>query len=355
MKALLLAGGHGTRLRPLTFTGNKHMLPIANKPMLSYGLEHIINAGISDIGIVLGPIKEGVVEKYGDGSKYGVKITYIEQPDPKGLAHAIMVSKNFLSGEPFVMYLGDNLLKQGLTKQLETFKKTECDFVGAVSRVDDPSRYGVVVMEGDMIKKVVEKPRERISDLALIGVYIFSERVYHALDHIELSWRGEYEITDTIQWLLENGGELRVKHVDGWWKDTGKPEDLLAANQLVLQDLENNIKGNLGEEVVLENKVKIGENTSLIGSSRITGPVIIGEGCKIGPNVYIGPYTSIGDNCKIHDTEVQNSIIMEGSNITCNTLIVDSIIGRNTQITNKSRELPLGNRFVIGDQSQIKL
>jgi glucose-1-phosphate thymidylyltransferase len=323
--------------------------------MLSYGLEHIINAGISDIGIILGPIKEGVVEKYGDGSKYGANITYIEQPDPKGLAHAIMVSEKFLESEPFVMYLGDNLLKQGLTMQIETFRKTNCDFVGAVTPVSNPSRYGVVVMEGNSIKSFVEKPKVHISEFALIGVYVFSQRVYEALDHIEPSWRGEYEITDTIQWLLENGGKLKVKHVNGWWKDTGKPEDLLEANQLVLDDLEYSIQGDINGEVLLENRIHIGEKTTIIGSSRITGPSIIGEGCKIGPDVYIGPYTSIGDNCEIQDTEVQNSIIMEGSKITCNRLIVDSIIGRNTQISTKGQELPLGNRFIIGDQSKIKL
>jgi glucose-1-phosphate thymidylyltransferase len=323
--------------------------------MLSYGLEHIINAGISDIGIILGPIKEGVVENYRDGSQYGVNITYIEQADPKGLAHAIMVSEKFLKGEPFLMYLGDNLLKQGVIKQIETFKKVNCDFVGAVTPVDNPSRYGVVVMEGSSIKRFVDKPKEHISDLALIGVYVFSERVFEALDHIEPSGRGEYEITDTIQWLLDNGGKMRVKRVDGWWKDTGKPEDLLEANQLILAELKSSITGEVKDKVLLENRVSIGEKTNFIGSSRITGPVIIGESCKIGPDVYIGPYTSIGDNCEIQDTEVQNSIIMEGSKIACNRLIVDSIIGRNTLISTKSRELPLGNRFIIGDQSQIKL
>jgi glucose-1-phosphate thymidylyltransferase len=355
MKALLLAGGHGTRLRPLTFTGNKHMLPIANKPMLSYGLEHIINAGIGEIGIILGPIREGVIEEYGDGSNFGVEITYIEQPDPRGLAHAIMVSQEFLNKEPFVMYLGDNLLKQGVQPQLQIFNETRCDFVGAVTPVIDPSSYGVVVMEGERIKKVVEKPKEYISDLALIGVYVFSECIYEALNHLEPSWRGEYEITDAIQWLLENGGKLTVKRVDGWWKDTGKPEDLLTANQLVLEDMDTHIHGTIDEGVVLENRVNIGKGAHIKGPTRITGPVIIGEGCEIGPETYIGPYTSIGDDCMIQYTEVQNSIIMNGSKIECNRLIVDSIIGRNAQITKNSQELPLGNRFIIGDQSKIKL
>ena len=239
MKGLLLAGGHGTRLRPLTFTGNKHMLPLANRPMLQYGLEHLKDAGIGDIGIILGPIKEGVIDYFGDGSKHGVNIRYIEQPDPKGLAHAVLVAEDFLRGHPFVMYLGDNLLKQGVKPFIDVFNKTGSDFVGGVAKVNDPSRYGVVAFNEDgTINKIVEKPKKPISEWALIGVYVFNNKVFDAIKHIKPSWRGELEITDTIQTLLTQGHKIKVQKVEGWWKDTGKPEDLLEANQLILHDLQ---------------------------------------------------------------------------------------------------------------------
>jgi len=356
MKRLLLAGGHGTRLRPLTFTGNKHMLPIANKPMLLYGLEHLKNAGISDIAIILGPIKEGVVETLGDGSKHGVSITYIDQPEPKGLAHAVKIAEDYLRGEPFVMYLGDNLLKQGVKPLIKTFNETQSDFVGAVAEVNDPSRYGIVVFNKDgTISRFVEKPKEPISNWALIGIYVFNDRVFDALKKIKPSWRGELEITDTIQTLLDEGAKVSVQRVQGWWKDTGRPEDLLEANQLVLQDLAPYNNGIIEETATITNNVGIGQGTVIHSRTTIRGPAIIGDGCTIGPNTFIGPYTSIGNHTTIRNTEIENSIIMEGAYIDCGRRIVDSLIGRRVKILGYEQNIPKGHRLILGDMATVTL
>jgi len=356
MKGLLLAGGHGTRLRPLTFTGNKHMLPIANKPMLLYGLEHLKNAGIKDIGIILGPIKEGVVETLGDGSKFDVKITYIDQPEPRGLAHAVIVAEDYLRSESFVMYLGDNLLKQGAKPLVEIFNKTECDCAVGVAKVTDPSRYGVVVFNKDgTINRFIEKPKEPVSDWALIGVYAFNDKVFKAAKQIQPSWRGELEITDTIQVLLNEGAKVEVQKVQGWWKDTGRPEDLLEANQLILQELTPHNQGTIEENATIAGNVAIGYGTIIHSRTTIRGPAIIGDHCNIGPNTYIGPYTSIGDQTIIHNTEIENTIIMEGTQIDCDKRIVDSLIGRNVKILGYEQNIPKGHKLILGDQSTVTL
>ncbi len=356
MKGLLLAGGHGTRLRPLTFTGNKHMLPIANKPMLLYGLEHLKNAGIKEIGIILGPIKEGVVETLGDGSKYGVNITYIDQPEPKGLAHAVMVAEDYLKGEPFVMYLGDNLLKQGAKPLVKLFNKTESDCVVGAAKVNEPSRYGVVVFNKDgTINKFVEKPKEPISNWALIGIYIFNDKVFNALNQIKPSWRGELEITDTIQTLLTEGANVHVQKVQGWWKDTGKPEDLLEANQLILHELNPYNHGRIEETATITNNVGIGRGTIIHSRTTIRGPAIIGNYCEIGPNTYIGPYTSIGDSVTIRNSEIENSIVMEGTYIDCGRRITDSLIGRKVKVLGYEQNLPKGHKLILGDMGYITI
>jgi glucose-1-phosphate thymidylyltransferase len=356
MRGLLLAGGHGTRLRPLTSTGNKHMLPIANKPMLVYGLEHLRNAGITEICIILGPIKEGVVETLGDGSKYGVKITYVDQPEPKGLAHAVMVAENQLKGEPFVMYLGDNLIRQGVVPLVKEFTDSHSDCVVGATQVKNPSQYGVVVFDKNGgITRFVEKPKDPISNWALIGIYVFNDKVFDAVHKIKPSWRGELEITDTIQMLLTDGAKVNVQKVQGWWKDTGKPEDLLEANQLILQELKPYNHGRLEEGANLTNNVGIGEGTIIHNRTTIRGPVIIGEHCEIGPDTYIGPYTSIGDNTKILNTEIENSIVMEGAQIDCGRRITDSLIGRKVTILNHEHNLPRGHKLILGDASRVTL
>jgi glucose-1-phosphate thymidylyltransferase len=355
MKGLLLAGGHGTRLRPLTSTGNKHMLPIANKPMLLYGLEHLRDAGIYDINIILGPIKEGVVETLGDGTKYGVKITYIDQPDPKGLAHAVQVAEKYLRGEPFVMYLGDNLLKQGVTPLIKQFEEKSCDCVVGVTQVKNPSQFGIVEFKEGKINRLIEKPKKPTSDWALIGVYVFSDKVFEAIRKIKPSWRGELEITDTIQMLLSDGAKVEAQKVVGWWKDTGKPSDLLEANQLVLNDIQAKNDGEVDLQASITNNVRIGIGTNILYHTTIRGPAIIGENCEIGPNTHIGPYTSIGDNVKITNTEIENSIVMNGTCIDCGTKIIDSLIGKNVEVTNSKLDQSRAHTLFLGDSSRVSL
>ncbi len=351
MKGLLLAGGFGTRLRPLTFTGNKHLLPIGNKPMLLYGLEHLKNAGITEVAIILGPIKEGVVEALGDGSALGLRISYIDQPEPKGLAHAVQISEGFMAGEPFVMYLGDNLLKQGVTDFIKTFQNEKADCVVGVCPVKEPSRFGVAEMDDGRLVRLVEKPKEPKSNLALIGVYVFGPAIFDAVKKIKPSWRNELEITDAIQTLLDDGKKVEAQMVTGWWKDTGKPSDLLEANQLVLSDLETNIEGELAEGCQLTGSIAIGAGTKVSSSVNIRGPAIIGRNCTIGPNVYVGPYTSIGDECVLKDAEIENSIIMKGSRIESGKRIVDSLIGSYSTILNGDGSLPKGYKLIIGERS----
>jgi len=356
MKGLLLAGGHGTRLRPLTFTGNKHMLPIANKPMILYGLEHLINAGIKEIGVVLGPVKEDVKRLLGDGSKFGVRIIYIDQPEPRGLAHAIAISQDFLGEEPFAMYLGDNMLKQGAKPLIDVFEREENDCVIGTAKVKDPSRYGVVVFdEAGRIKNLVEKPKQPVSDWALIGVYIFNDKIFEAIRMIKPSWRGELEITDAIQVLLDSGAKVGFQFVQGWWKDSGRPEDLLEANQLVLQELQPLNEGILEEGAAVSGAARISRDTVIHGRTTIRGPAILGEHCEIGPNVYIGPYTSIGNHVTIRNSEVENSIIMDGAHIECGKRIIDSLIGMKAKIVSSEDNVPKGTRLILGDMTYISM
>lgn len=355
MKGLLLAGGHGTRLRPLTYTGNKHLLPIANKPMLLYGLEHLKSAGIGEVAVILGPIKEGVEETLGDGSSFGIKITYVDQPEPKGLAHAVLISEDFMAGEPFVMYLGDNLLKQGVQDFVRAFDRDGADCVVGVSPVKDPSRFGIAEIDEGKLVRLVEKPKEPKSNLALIGVYVFGPAIFDSVKKIKPSWRNELEITDAIQRLLDEGRRVRVQKVNGWWKDTGRPEDLLEANQLVLSDLEGNVEGEVSEDAQVTGRVAIGKDSKVLEGSRISGPVIIGKNCLIGPNVYVGPYTSVGDECLLKDTEVENSIVMNGSRIESGKKIVDSLIGSHSTILNSDATLPKGQKLIVGERSVLQI
>jgi glucose-1-phosphate thymidylyltransferase len=352
VKGIILAGGHGTRLRPLTFTGNKHMIPIANKPMILYGLDHLSKAGIKEIGVILGPIREGVRETIGDGSNLGIQITYINQLDPKGLAHAVLVAEDFLKGDPFVMYLGDNLLKQGVRPLINAYFNYSSDCVICVTPVNDPGRFGIVELDSKgAVSRLVEKPAEPKSNLALAGVYLFNDSIFEAAKNIKPSQRNELEITDAIQSLLEMGKKITVQHINGWWKDTGKPEDLLEANQLVLDDLQSMCEGTINSSCQIAGKVSVGKNTIIKPNTRIKGPVIIGENCEIGPNVYLGPYTSIGDNVKILSGEVEGSIIMQNVLINCNKRIIDSIIGRQSRVESGYSMYPSGLRFVVGEST----
>jgi glucose-1-phosphate thymidylyltransferase len=341
--------------RPLTFTGNKHMLPIANKPMLFYGLEHLTEAGIHEIGIVLGPIKEGVREAVEKNSGTEAEITYIDQPEPKGLAHAVLISEEFLGDEPFVMYLGDNLLKQGVQPFIQTFNQHRCDCVIGVTKVRDPTRYGIVEMKAGRISRLTEKPKQPKSDLALIGVYIFNNKIFQAAREIRPSWRNELEITDAIQNLLNSGAAIDVQQVQGWWKDTGRPEDLLEANQLVLSDIEPRNLGKTAQNATISGRVSIDKGTEIHEGTTIRGPAIIGRDCKIGPNTYIGPYTSIGDNTAIEGGEIENSIVMNNVQIRCGKRIVDSLIGNNATVVDSEKNLPRGHKMILGERTFVSI
>jgi glucose-1-phosphate thymidylyltransferase len=354
MKGLLLAGGHGTRLRPLTYTSNKHMLPIANKPILFYGLESIRDAGIREIGIILGPMREGVVDAVGDGSKFGVKVTYIDQPEPKGLAHAVMVAQDFLGDEPFAMYLGDNLLENGIKYLVDAFRKSRNDAMIALTDVRDPQRYGIAEVKDGKVVKTVEKPKEPKSNLAVTGVYMFTQAIFAIVKKLTPSWRNELEITDAIQGLLDQGYKVGYRIIEGWWKDTGKPEDLLEANQLVLSEIKSVNRGITEEGTNIVGSVEIGKDSMVCKDTAIRGPVIIGEKCKIGPSTHVGPYTSIGNNVTIIGGEIENSIIMDGATINCEKRIVDSLIGRGSRIMSNSSKL-YGSCFVVGDDTFVAI
>lgn len=355
MKGLLLAGGHGTRLRPLTYTGNKHMLPIANKPMLLYGLEHLRNAGVREVGVILGPIKEGVKEVLSDGSPFGLKITYIDQPEPKGLAHAVLISEEFMRDEPFVMYLGDNLLRQGVREFTETFEQKRADCVVGVSPVKDPSRYGIVEMSKGKIVRLIEKPKEPKSNLALIGVYVFGPAIFDAVKKIKPSWRNELEITDAIQKMLEDGRKVEVQEVNGWWKDMGTVEDLLGANRLVLDDIGHEINGLVEDDSSIQGRVRVDEESVIKKGATVRGPVVVGKGSTISGGAYVGPYTSIGNDVAVKRGEVENSIVMDGCTIDTDERIVDSLIGPNSTVTSSNKSRPSGKKLVVGERSTVEL
>lgn len=353
MKGLILSGGHGTRLRPITYSQQKQLIPVANKPILFYAIEDIINAGITDIGIVVGSNKEQVIDAV-KSANFPAKITFIYQEKPLGLAHTILISENFLKDSPFVMYLGDNLLKGGIKKFLPRFINSDSDAASILlTPVENPSQFGVAELNGDgSVKRLIEKPKKPPSNLALCGIYFFRPPVLEAVKNIKPSWRGELEITDAIQWLIENNFKVHSETVTGWWKDTGKPEDIIEANQLILDKLKPYNKGALKDSTI-RGRVAIGEG-SIIEKSVIKGPCIIGKNCHIGPDTYIGPYTSIGNNCRIINGEIESSIIMDGTLIFCKKKIVDSLIGKDVKISERG-ELPKGHRFIIGDSSEVEV
>lgn len=354
LKGLLLAGGHGTRLRPLTFTGNKHMLPIANKPMLMYGLDQLRFAGIKEIGVILGPLHEGIREALGNGSNFGLEITYINQPEPKGIAHAVLISRDFLGNEPFVVHLGDNLLKDSVRTLSEKFLESGADAMVIITQVRDPERFGVVEVRNGRIVRLVEKPKEHVSDLALAGVYFFRPSIFKALEGLRPSWRNELEITDAIQRLLESGGKIIYHEVSGWWKDTGRPEDILEANRLVLDDLKPANKGTVEPGASVTGNVSIGDGTIVRENSTLRGPAVIGDFSEISAGAWVGPYASIGNQVKISGAKIENSIVLDGVLIDCDERIVESIIGKNSRIV--SNYIPShGRTFVVGDNTFARL
>ncbi|MDI6892251.1 MAG: glucose-1-phosphate thymidylyltransferase [Actinomycetota bacterium] len=350
MKALILAGGKGTRLRPITHTSAKQLIPVANKPILFYAVEAIKDAGITDIGIIVGDTREEIEAALGDGSEWGVKITYVEQEEPLGLAHAVKVARPYLGKEPFVMFLGDNLVKEGITPLVKGFAEEKPNAQILLARVKDPQRFGVAELKGGKVAHLIEKPREPPSDLALVGVYMFDEHIFEAVDNIKPSWRNELEITDAIQYLIDHDYDVHPHIIDGWWKDTGKLEDLLEANRIVLQDLEGDCKGFVDSTSQVIGDVVIEEGAEIINST-VRGPAVIGQDTKI-INSFIGPFTSVYFGVIITDSEIEHSIVLENSMISNISRIEDSLIGKSVEVS-KSSLKPKAYRLMLGDHSKI--
>lgn len=357
MRGLLLAGGHGTRLRPLTFAGNKHMIPIANEPMLFYGLRHLAAADIREVGVVVGPLHEGIREAVGDGSSFGLRVTYIHQGDPKGLAHAVLCAREFLGEEPFVMYLGDNLLQEGVLPFVQRFREGSVDAVIGVTPVPNPGNYGVVEMDDDRIVSVVEKPTEPRSNLALIGVYLFSPSIHPIIRELAPSRRGELEITDAIWQLHERGRPIAVRRVSGWWKDTGKPDDLLEANDLVLTTQPSSFFVNLGtvsEGARVSGPVRIGRGSFVGPSAEVEGPVVLGDGVRIEGSARVGPLTAVGNRCVVRGSSIRRAVIMEATEVDGPVELTDSIVGRRTKIHVAGKGV-VHLSCTLGDATQLSL
>lgn len=354
LKGLILSGGAGTRLRPITHTSAKQLVPVANKPVLFYGIEALVDAGVTEIGIIIAPeTGDEIREAAGDGSAFGAKITYIVQDKPAGLAHAVLTAEEFIGGSPFVMYLGDNLLADGLRGLVSTFRSEEPDALILLTPVDDPQSYGVAELDGERIVRLVEKPKDPPSNLALVGVYLFAPAIFDAARALEPSWRGELEITEAIQSLIEEGKAVRSEVVSGWWKDTGQLADMLEANRLVLEEIETRIEGEVDETSRVEGRVVV-EKGAVLKGSVVRGPAVIGAGARI-EDAYVGPYTSIGDDVCVRRSEVEHSIILSGSIVEdLGTRMEASLLGREVKLT-RSDGMPKTLRMLVGDKSEIKI
>jgi glucose-1-phosphate thymidylyltransferase len=353
LKGLILSGGKGTRLRPLTHTSAKQLVPVANKPVLFYGLEAMAEAGITDVGVIIAPeTGDEIRAAAGDGERFGVSLTYIVQDEPLGLAHAVLTAQPFLGDTSFVMYLGDNLLRDGIRDLVEAFRREEPDALILLTPVPDPHNYGVAELNGNRVSQLVEKPKEPRTDLALVGVYMFTPVIFDAARSIEPSRRGELEITDAIQRLVDSGRQVDPHIVHGWWKDTGQVRDMLDANRLILDDLEERIEGELVESRV-EGRVVI-EAGARLERATVRGPAIVGAGSQI-VDAYIGPFTAIGENVTITGAEVEHSIVMDGSSVRgLEGRIEASLIGKDVAIA-RTPALPKAYRFVVGDHAEISI
>jgi glucose-1-phosphate thymidylyltransferase len=369
VKGLILAGGTGSRLRPITHTSAKQLVPIANKPIIFYGIEAMAEAGIKQIGIVVGGTgADDIMETVGDGIRWGIEITYISQAAPLGLAHCVLIARDFLGDDDFVMYLGDNMLQQGLVELTEGFEATraltatprlgeEGTIAPAaqilLAEVADPTQFGVAALgpDGEVVR-LVEKPKDPPSNLALAGVYLFDRRVHEAVASIEPSGRGELEITDAIQWLIDNGHRVTHEVLEGWWIDTGKKDPLLECNRVVLETLAPRVEGTVDAGSAIEGRVVV-ESGAAIVNSRVLGPAIIGAGTRI-ENSYVGPFSSVAEDCHIVDSELEHSVVLPRCRIVDVPRLTDSLIGRDTEVTRSPRR-PRALRLMLGDHSVVEL
>jgi glucose-1-phosphate thymidylyltransferase len=355
LKGLILSGGAGTRLRPITHTSAKQLVPVANKPVLFYGIEALVDAGVEEIGIIIAPeTGEEIREAAGDGSQFGAKITYIVQDKPAGLAHAVLTAEEFIAGSPFVMYLGDNLLRDGLRGLVATFRADQPHALILLTPVEEPEHYGVAELDGnDHIVRLVEKPKDPPSNLALVGVYLFTPAIFEAARGLEPSWRGELEITEAIQALIDDGHKVQSEVVRGWWKDTGQLADMLEANRLVLEEVEGALEGEIDEESRVEGRVVLEPGAKLVRSV-VRGPAVIGAGACV-EDAYVGPYTSIGSGVHVRRSEVEHSILLANAVVEdLGTRMEASLLGRNVKLT-RSDGMPKTLRLLVGDNCEIEI
>jgi glucose-1-phosphate thymidylyltransferase len=373
VKALVLAGGRGTRLRPITHTRAKQLVPVANKPVLYYGLESIAAAGIREVGIVVSDPRELLLPDHrtgelvtvlvnsqaeiraavGDGSQFGLEVTYIEQEAPLGLAHAVKISEDFMAGDSFVMYLGDNLIKDGISPFVQEFEREKPDAQILLAKVARPWEFGVAELEGERVVRLEEKPKAPRSDLALVGVYLFTKTIFDAVRAIQPSPRGELEITDAIQHLITSGRNVRSHVIRGWWKDTGRVEDLLEANRIVLADLQARIDGSVDAQTVIEGPVQIGAG-AVIERSHLRGPLVIGADARVS-DAYVGPFSAIADGVTLSECEIEHSIVLDRSEIRdIAGRIESSLIGRDVTVSSTDVR-PSAHRLMLGDSSRVEL
>ena len=341
----------------MTHTGPKQLIPVANRPVIEYAVEDLRDAGITDVAVVLGNKgREEIQAHLGDGSAFGVDITYVVQGNPLGIAHAVGCCRGFVGDDDFVVYLGDNVLKRGIAELVGSFEAGDHVAGIALQHVEDPGRFGVAdVDDSGRVRALVEKPEVPPSDLALVGVYVFSPAVFEAIEAIEPSWRDELEITDAIQWLLENRGTIDSHVVEGWWKDTGKPEDIIEANRLLLEDAETRLAGTVEDGAEVSGRVDLREGARVEADAVVRGPVSIASGTVIEAGTYVGPYTSIGPDSRLAGAQIENSVVVGESTITTEERFVDSLIGRGATVGSTDGRLPAGNRLVVGENSHLEL
>jgi glucose-1-phosphate thymidylyltransferase len=354
MKGLILSGGRGTRLRPITHTSAKQLVPVANRPILFYAIEALRDAGITEVGIVVGDSGDEIRAAVGDGSRFGVSVCYLQQEAPLGLAHAVAIARDFIAGDRFVVYLGDNLIADGITAFVDAFRTSASEAMILLARVPEPQRFGVAELAGARVVRLVEKPEKPPSDLALVGVYMFSARIFEAIDTITPSARGELEITDAIQRLVsDDPNSVHAQVISGWWKDTGRLEDILEANRIMLDGLATRIEGRVGEDVRIDGRVVV-EAGALLQDCVVRGPAIIGERTVIR-NAYVGPFTSIHHGCTLRNAEIEHSIVLQDTIIEdVSVKIESSLIGRECVIR-PSPLRPRALKLMLGDHSNVEL
>ena len=355
MKGIILHGGHGTRLRPLTHTGPKQLLPIANKPMSEYCINSMKEAGVTEIAIIVGGLgSKKVKDYYGDGSQLGVRLTYVEQDEPKGIAHAINLARNFVKNENFLVFLGDNIIQKSIKEFAENFEKSSSDATLLLCKVKNPSSFGIAEIKEEKIVRIIEKPKNPPSDLAVTGIYFLNSTIFDMIDNLKPSWRNELEITDALHMLLETGHEIDYHMITDYWKDTGTPEDIIHANKAILENLTPYFYGEKEKDVNLNGNIMVGKNTMIRENVIINGPVMIGENCVIEKNTTIGPNVSIGNNSIVSKCSIKNSIVMSNCELECDISIKDSIISKNSLLI-QTDEKKIESVFLLGEGTKVYL